>query len=370
MLDASLNTQQALGASERDTDDVIRLFADTPAWLLLITLLVSTVHVTFDVLAIKNDVAFWSSTKSLRGISVRSLSIQLVSNTIIAVYLWHEGASLLVLLPQAALTLLLAWKIAKASGFVLHTKWIVPYVLPVPVPRYDAALAASASEARTSEYDRQALHFVLTLLAPLVAGFVAHSFLYVKHSSWAEWALGTAVGAVYAFGFALMTPQLWINYKLKSVAQLPWRVLAYRFFNTVIDDLFASIIRMPLMHRLSVFRDDVIFVIYMGQRWMYPIDRERPAESYEEDGSNTTGVGVGSDATAAPATGVGVGSDTGSAGGSASGSSVTGAGAAGIVATGAEGRAAKAGDVGAPASSPSSSSTDASTTGKREGDQA
>lgn len=55
---------------------------------------------------------------------------------------------------------------------------------------------------------------------------------------------------VYTFGFVLMTPQLYINYKLKSVAHLPWRFLCYRSLNTVIDDLFAFVIRMPTMHRL------------------------------------------------------------------------------------------------------------------------
>lgn len=37
------------------------------------------------------------------------------------------------------------------------------------------------------------------------------------------------------------------------------------------------------MHRISVFRDDVIFVIYLCQRRMYPVDKERPAEGYEVD---------------------------------------------------------------------------------------
>lgn len=55
---------------------------------------------------------------------------------------------------------------------------------------------------------------------------------------------------MYTFGFVLMTPQLYINYKLKSVAHLPWRFLCYRSLNTVIDDLFAFVIRMPTMHRL------------------------------------------------------------------------------------------------------------------------
>lgn len=47
-----------------------------------------------------------------------------------------------------------------------------------------------------------------------------------------------------------MTPQLFINYKLKSVAHLPIRVMVYRSLNTFIDDLFAFIIRMPIMHRI------------------------------------------------------------------------------------------------------------------------
>lgn len=43
------------------------------------------------------------------------------------------------------------------------------------------------------------------------------------------------------------------------------------------------------MHRISVFRDDVIFVIYMVQRRMYPVDSSRPAEGYEVDGENEDG---------------------------------------------------------------------------------
>jgi hypothetical protein len=48
--------------------------------------------------------------------------------------------------------------------------------------------------------------------------------------------------------------QLYLNYKLKSVAHLPWRQMTYKFLNTIIDDLFAFVIKMPLLHRLSVFR--------------------------------------------------------------------------------------------------------------------
>lgn len=63
--------------------------------------------------------------------------------------------------------------------------------------------------------------------------------------------------------------------QLKSVAHLPWRQMTYKFLNTIIDDLFAFVIKMPTMHRLAVFRDDLIFPILLYQRWIYPVDKTR-----------------------------------------------------------------------------------------------
>ena len=54
--------------------------------------------------------------------------------------------------------------------------------------------------------------------------------------------------------------------------------MGYRFVNTFIDDLFAMIIRMPTMARISCFRDDVVFIIYLWQRYLYPVDTSRPVE--------------------------------------------------------------------------------------------
>ena len=69
----------------------------------------------------------------------------------------------------------------------------------------------------------------------------------------------------------MMCPQLFINYKLKSVAHLPWRQMTYKFLNTIIDDLFAFVIKMPILHRLSVFRDGEFnrarYSLYFGFRY-------------------------------------------------------------------------------------------------------
>jgi hypothetical protein len=73
----------------------------------------------------------------------------------------------------------------------------------------------------------------------------------------------------------MMTPQLFINYKLKSVAHLPWKVFVYKALNTFIDDLFAFVIKMPWLHRLACFRDDALFLIFLYQYFAYPVDYKR-----------------------------------------------------------------------------------------------
>ena len=75
-----------------------------------------------------------------------------------------------------------------------------------------------------------------------------------------------------------MTPQLFINYKLKSVAHLPWRMLSYKFTSTFIDDIFAFVIKMPMLYRIGCLRDDVIFLIYLYQRYKYRVDHSRVNE--------------------------------------------------------------------------------------------
>lgn len=49
----------------------------------------------------------------------------------------------------------------------------------------------------------------------------------------------------------------------------------YKAFNTFIDDVFAFIITMPTAHRVACFRDDIVFLIYLYQRWLYPVDKTR-----------------------------------------------------------------------------------------------
>jgi hypothetical protein len=76
----------------------------------------------------------------------------------------------------------------------------------------------------------------------------------------------------------MMWPQIFVNYQLKSVAHLPWRALTYKIFSTFVDDIFAWIISAPMIHRLATMRDDVVFFVYLYQRFAYRVDRSRVNE--------------------------------------------------------------------------------------------
>merc|ERR1712083_715238 len=112
-------------------------------------------------------------------------------------------------------------------------------------------------------------------------GYCVYTMVVDCYTGWRSYFLTVSASCVYSLGFILMTPQVFINYKHKSVAYLPWRKFVYRAISTFIDDLFAMIIRMPTMHRVACFRDNIVFFIYLYQRQIYKIDKSR---TFDEDG--------------------------------------------------------------------------------------
>jgi hypothetical protein len=100
-----------------------------------------------------------------------------------------------------------------------------------------------------------AFKYLSWMLFPLVLGYACYLLMYHEQKSWYSFCLSTVYGFLLTFGFIMMTPQLFINYKLKSVSHLPWRMMTYKALNTFIDDLFAFVIKMPTMYRLGCFRD-------------------------------------------------------------------------------------------------------------------
>ncbi|KFQ31893.1 Cleft lip and palate transmembrane protein 1-like, partial [Merops nubicus] len=265
-----------LGFSEKDADEVKGIFVDTNLYFLALTFFVAAFHLLFDFLAFKNDISFWKKKRSMIGMSTKAVLWRCFSTVVIFLFLLDEQTSLLVLIPAGVGAVIELWKVKKALKMTIKWQGLRP---KIQFGTYND------SEKKTEEYDAQAMKYLSYLLYPLCIGGAGYSLLNVKYKSWYSWLINSFVNGVYAFGFLFMLPQLFVNYKMKSVAHLPWKAFTYKAFNTFIDDIFAFIITMPTSHRLACFRDDVVFLVYLYQRWLYPVDKSRVneyGESYEE----------------------------------------------------------------------------------------
>lgn len=322
-MEESISAQSGLGFSDKDIDDIRRLISDTSIYLLCITTIASILHLFFEFLALKSDIQFWNSNTSLAGLSSRAVVTDLFSQIIVFLFLLDSNTSLLVIIPSGLSIIIQIWKVRKATGFTLvrsglifsfeFTRWKSKASIndsqqekqeeiikddnkeelnlrksrgkkkspPLNISQETQAETGVTSEILekvTLEADETATKYIGTFLFPIVVCFIIKSLIYDKHKSWYSFGISSLCGCVYTLGFVLMLPQLFINHKLKSVSHLPWNFLIYKFLNTFIDDLFAFIIKMPTMHRLSVFRDDLVFLIYLYQRQIYKIDSSRPIE--------------------------------------------------------------------------------------------
>lgn len=100
----------------------------------------------------------------------------------------------------------------------------------------------------------EATKYLGYLMVPLCIAGAIYNLYYYPQKSWYSWIVKCLANCIYAFGFLFMLPQLFLNYKLRSVAHLPWKAFMYKAFNTFIDDVFAFIITMPTSHRIACFR--------------------------------------------------------------------------------------------------------------------
>ncbi|KAI9252277.1 cleft lip and palate transmembrane protein 1-domain-containing protein [Phascolomyces articulosus] len=264
------------GMSSSEMDELKRTLMETNPYLLATTAAVSLLHSAFEFLAFKNDIAFWKKKDNSTGVSVRSLITNIFFQVVIFLYLMdnNQETSWMILISQGIGLVIEVWKVFKALKYEL--KWTPGSLLPSIGTQENKE--TSETEDETAKYDAIAFKYLGWIAYPLLGGYAIYSLLYDEHKSWYSYVLKTLVEFVYMFGFITMMPQLYINYRLQSVAHMPWRTLMYKSLNTFIDDLFAFVIKMPTLHRLACLRDDVVFFVYLYQRYKYKVDPTRANE--------------------------------------------------------------------------------------------
>ncbi|KAK8035327.1 Cleft lip and palate transmembrane protein 1-like [Apiospora rasikravindrae] len=275
---AAFGTPLPGGADGSEIEMIKEIFLDTNPWLLGITGVVSVFHMVLEMLAFGSDIAHYRKKKDNVGISVRSILANVFMQTVIFLYLVDnsQNTSWMILGSQGIGILIEFWKITTVVNVRVRPappgSWF-PYAI-----NFEDKHKLSETEEKTKEYDEIAFKYMYMAGVPLLIAYAIYSLYYDTHKSWYSYVITSLVGSVYAYGFLMMIPSLYINYRLKSVAHMPGKAMMYKFLNTFIDDLFAFTIKMPFLHRMATFRDDIIFFIYLYQRWAYKIDYTRVNE--------------------------------------------------------------------------------------------
>lgn len=266
------------GGTGGEMDEIKRMLVETNPYFLALTAFVSILHVLFEFLAFSSDVSHWRKKEELTGVSVRTIVANVFVQLVVLLYLIdnNEQTSWMILMGSGVGVLIEAWKITKAVDIRIAPAPAgsrFPYKLDIKDKH-----VLSEDEKKTQEYDKLAFRYVSYVTIPALAAYSVYSLLYETHRGWYSFVISTLTSFVYMFGFAQLIPQLIINYKLKSVAHMPMKAMIFKTLSTVVDDFFAFCIKMPILHRLACFRDDVVFLVFLYQRWIYRIDPKRMNE--------------------------------------------------------------------------------------------
>jgi len=258
-----------------EIDEVRELMSEERIYRFVLMQIIGFLHIVFDLLAFKSDVGFWKGRETMRGLSSRAVLSSAAQTIIVYLYLLDaDGVNSIVLATYTASAALELWKTAqvlrimreqrvrpspeapatqiasmpigapssddRAVGYCDSTTKGLPEASPRAQPTTLHAPGKPSDEileAATEHFDEIATHTLGVGLGPLVAGWAIFCLVYYPHTTWYSWLISSLADSVYLFGFIGMTPQLFINYKLKSVAHMPWRVMAYKAFNTFVRKL-------------------------------------------------------------------------------------------------------------------------------------
>ena len=255
-----------------EVDEMKYFLSDEYMYRFILTQIIGFIHLTLDYLAFKNEIGFYvgRGMKDVTGISLSSIYSRCICDIIIFLYLIDGGNTSWFVLFSIGISICVElWKLIK---------FLQPKFEKWNKITFRDLSQLTSTEKMTVDYDGIARAYLSLILYPLVLGLALYGRQFHTYTSWYSWMISNLANAVYTFGFIGLCPQLYINYRLKSVAHLPWRVFVYKIFNTFVDDVFAFLIEMPLKHKIMTLRDDIVFIIFLFQAYIYRVDKTRANE--------------------------------------------------------------------------------------------
>ena len=160
-------------------EEMRRMFAETSPWLLAVTAFVSCLHTVFDMLAFKNDIAFWKDNKSMKGLSFKAMLLNLFFQTVIFLYLADNDTSWMILISNGVGLAIEVWKLQKAIKSITFNRKpgaTLPSLVITPTDSYTMS--------DTKIYDEEAMRYLTYAMYPAVVGYATYSLAYDSHKSW------------------------------------------------------------------------------------------------------------------------------------------------------------------------------------------
>jgi len=279
--------ERTMGMNSYDVNSFKQMIGGSSPAKILCVYGITILHLIFEYMAFTSDINFWRKKTSFEGLSSSSVAMQAGINIISFLYVQEQRQTKFVMYFIAFRFLLQLWKLRKLTTFRRHSAF--PFVRWVN--RAGAAEGLEELE-DVGDAEQRCMRYLMLVLFPVVVAFCAYRLVHQKFRSWYSWLVLSLAICAQTGGFVVMTPQVFMNYRLKSVDHLPWRALTYQAINTFIDDVFALCIRMPEVQKYSVFRDDIIFGICCYQRWIYRKKRKDDGEATDAD-TAVMGAGAG-----------------------------------------------------------------------------
>ena len=228
---------------------------------LLISSAIVFLSFIFQFKVIEKDINSWDNIEHYDGVSVKSLILDLILNVIICVYLIDKK---------------------NETNFVVTIGYLIGIidilVKLIGVFKTNQMKKEMKEEERRmyEESNEEIKQYESSAMRSMFAGSVIIIIIYMiicynmkEYDSFYSYCLEMGLSYVYILSFIKMTPQLFINYKRKSVPQITMNGYIYKIFETFTDDIFTFFISMPLLHKISCYRDDIVFFIFIFQIFLY-----------------------------------------------------------------------------------------------------
>ncbi|KAI5709718.1 hypothetical protein M8J75_002678 [Diaphorina citri] len=197
--------------SVNNQDSLKEALLETSPYLLAATVIVSILHSVFELLAFKNDIQFWNNRQSLEGLSVRSVFFNVFQSVVVLLYVLDNDANTLIRISCFVSVGIELWKINKVLDISFAAGRKALGFIPIP----DFKDKGSYVESSTKQYDELAFKYLSWALFPLLAGYAVYSLLYLEHKGWYSWVLNMLYGFLLTFDivFFIFLYQRWI-YKI------------------------------------------------------------------------------------------------------------------------------------------------------------